>query len=128
MKTTIIQKFTLILVLFFAFSGCNKETPCFNNEQFCSYIEVQDFSGSESIINNYLSDLKSNKPDENLNKLADWLRCKSCVENVEISCNSCIETSPPQSELTIVFNSKNQQVTKTLDVIMDKKLKARGFH
>jgi hypothetical protein len=108
---------------------CNKEkVSCSDDQTFCSLVDNQDFDATGTIIDNYLAGLEKNKKDENLEKLRDWLECKSCVDKAEIICNSCIYTLPPQSELRVDFNSNGKTVTMTLDILMDEPLKFRAYH
>ena len=108
---------------------CNKEkVSCSDEQAFCSLVESQDFDATGTIIDNYLAGLEKNKKDENLEKLRDWLECKSCVDKAEIICNSCIKTIPPQSELSVDFISNGQTIKMTLDILMDEPLKFRAYH
>ncbi|PCI59011.1 MAG: hypothetical protein COB34_04215 [Methylophilaceae bacterium] len=50
------------------------------------------------------------------------------IEKAKILCNSCIETSPAQSELSIDFTSNGQAINKTLDILMDEPLKFHRYH
>lgn len=108
---------------------CNKEkASCSDDQTFCSLVVNQDFDATGSVIDNYLAGLKKNKKDENLERLRDWLECKSCVDKAEIYCNSCIKTNPPQSILSVDFISNGQTVTMTLDILMDEPLKFCAYH
>jgi hypothetical protein len=109
--------------------SCKKDKlTCSDESEFCSLIDKQDFDATGPIIDDYLAGLKKNTPNENLEKLADWLECKSCVDNADVICNSCIYTLPAQSELRVDFNSSGQKITKTLDILMSDPLEYRGYH
>ena len=124
------MKPTRLLLLTFFFIGivqvgCNKEdVNCSNEAEFCTLINSEEYIETGDYIDKYLSGLKTNLSDEDkLLKLKEWLECKSCVENVEISCIACIETNPPKSALTISFNLNDNQTIKTLFIIMDNPLR-----
>lgn len=126
-KTILIT--AIIILISFTLWSCKKDKlTCSHESEFCSLVDNQDFDATGAIIDDYLARLKKNKPDENLEKLADWLECMSCVDKAKILCNSCIETLPPQSELSIEFNSSGQKIDKTLDIIMSDPLEYRGYH
>lgn len=118
---------TIILIL--SLTACKKDKMiCTDEEIFCAFVEDQNFSATGTIIDDFLAGLKKNKNDENLEKLRNWFECKSCVEKAKILCNSCIETSPAQSELSIDFTSNGQDINKTLDILMDEPLKFHRYH
>jgi len=109
--------------------ACNKEkVSCSDDQTFCSLVDNQDFDATGSIIDNYLAGLERNKKDENLERLRDWLECKSCIDKAEIICNSCIKTNPPQSELIVDFILNGQTVTMLLNIWMDESLKFCAYH
>lgn len=91
-------------------------------------IDEGDFDAVGVVINEYLQTLEKDKLDANLELLKEWLSCKSCVDDVQILCNSCIFTLPPQSELKIIFISNNIKMEKTMDILMDSPLSFVGFH
>lgn len=119
-----------IILLTLVLPSCQKEDiKCSGDTEFCSFIDKEDFTGTSSVINKWLTKQKTNlSENEKLERLRDWLECKSCVSQAKIDCNSCIYTLPTQSELKIVFIIKRQKVEKCLDVIMDTPLKVRGYH
>ena len=119
----------LILSVCVLFTSCKKDdVSCSNEKDFCQLVDKQDFDATEPIIDDYLAGLKKNKPDENLEKIVDWLECMSCVTNVKIVCNSCIKTLPAQSELRVDFDSNGQKITMTMDITMGEPLKFRSYH
>lgn len=129
MKNTTILTTAIIILSSFTLGSCTKDKlNCSNESEFCSLVDNQDFDATGAIIDDYLAGLNKNEPEENLEKLADWLECKTCVEKVEILCNSCIETLPAQSELSVEFNSGGQEIEKTLDILMSDPLRYRGYH
>lgn len=102
---------------------------CSRNNEFCDFINSEEYNKTGALIDKYLSGLKINLSDEEkLEKLSVWLDCKSCVGNAEILCVSCIYTNPPQSELRVSFIVNGQQAVKILDIIMDNPLKFRTYH
>jgi hypothetical protein len=110
--------------------GCKKDDEnCSYDTEFCAFISSEEYNETGTYIDKYLSGLKTNLSDEDkLQKLKDWLECKSCVIRAEILCVSCIETNPPQSELRVTFVVNGQQIVKILDIIMDDPLRFRTYH
>ena len=123
----------LTLILFILVSGlltnCNKEKPiCSNETDFCALINAEDYIETGVLIDNYLRGLNSQISDEQkLEQLKNWLECKNCVSNVEITCISCIETEPPKSLLKVLFMIDGQQIEKTLYVLMGNPLRFDYF-
>lgn len=126
----IILIFNAILLLTTILTSCKKDNvKCSDDTEFCAFVNKEEYNNTGSIIDKYLSRQKESLSDnEKLEQLRDWLKCKSCVSNAEILCNSCIYTNPAQSELKVLFIVNGQQVEKVLDIIMDKPLKFRTFH
>lgn len=122
--------FKAIILLTLVLTSCKKEdVKCSDDTAFCSFIDKADFNNTSSVINKYLAGQeKKLSANEKLEKLRDWLKCKSCVSSAEIHCNSCIYTNPAQSELIISFIVNGQQVEKCLDVIMGEPLSVRAYH
>ncbi len=126
MKTFSILSCLLFLLLC---SACEKDIDlCSENESFCSFVTDENFGSTGEIINDFLAGLDEGKKDENLELLKDWLACKSCVNNAVIFCNSCIQTLPEQSELTVEFVIDGAFVSKTLDISMGEPLTFRKYH
>ncbi len=125
-KIKVVLLFLLGILIFSCEEDKNENCP--DNEEFCFYIDMGDFNSVIPVINDFLETLEEDAPHENLVYLQDWMECKSCVDDVEITCNSCIYTSPPQSELTIVFYSGETRVEKIMDVLMDSTLTVVAFH
>jgi hypothetical protein len=126
----IIVIFNAILLLTTILTSCKKDNvKCTGDTEFCASVNKEEYNNTGAIIDKYLSGQKESLSDnEKLEQLRDWLKCKSCVSNAEILCNSCIYTNPAQSELIVLFIVNGQQVEKVLDVIMSKPLKFRTFH
>ena len=121
---------TTILFLIITISSCKKEDiKCSNDKEFCAFIDKEQYNETGSIIDTYLKGQKKNLNEgEKLEQLRTWLNCKSCVTRTELLCNSCIYTSPPQSEIKVWFTVNGQEVVKVLDIIMDEPLRFRTFH
>jgi hypothetical protein len=113
-----------ILVLCFSFWTCEKD----DDEEFCVLVNEQNFEATGPLIDDFLATLDSSNPIESLEKLRAWLERKDCVGEVQILCNSCINTLPPQSELRVEFISNGNSVTLTLDILMDDPMKFRTYH
>ncbi|PCH66437.1 MAG: hypothetical protein COC01_07965 [Bacteroidetes bacterium] len=117
------------MILVLINTACKKDKIiCTDEESFCAFVDDQNFDATGTLINDFLTGLKKNENDENLEKLRNWFECKSCVKKAEIICNSCIETLPEQSELSIDFISNGQDINKTLDISMDEPLKFHRYH
>lgn len=127
---TIRLSLATILFLTFVLTDCNQdEIECSKNNEFCAFISSEEYSNTGTLINNYLGGLETSLSDEEkLERLRNWLKCKSCVANVEILCNSCIRTNPPQSELKLWLIVNGQQKEKILDIIMDDPLRFSTYH
>lgn len=126
----IVLVFKIVILLTFVVTSCKKENvKCSDDTEFCSFVDKAAYNNTCSIINKYLSRQKKKLSDnEKLEQLRDWLKCKSCVYDAEILCNSCIFTNPAQSELKVSFIVNGQQVEKCLDIIMDEPLRVRTYH
>jgi len=122
--------FVALFVIIAGLAGCSgNEGSCANDEEFCALINAENFDGTGPVIDDYLEGLRSKLSDEEkLDRLVDWLECKSCVKRADIICNSCIYTNPPQSELKIVFVINEVQVERILDIQMRDPLLFSGFH
>lgn len=115
---------TAILVLCFLFWTCEKD----RDEEFCTFVNEQNFEATGPLIDDFLATLKNGDEDYKLEKLRKWLERKDCVGKVQILCNSCIETLPPQSELSVEFISNDATVTLTMDILMGDPLTFRTYH
>src|SRR5690606_31795153 len=120
----------IILSTVLVLSGCEKTSlKCTDDREFCAFISAGEYDRPGPIINKYLSKQPTKiSGGDQLAALADWLNCKSCISQVEILCNSCIYTNPPQSELKILFSTAGQNTEKILDILMSEPLKFVGFH
>jgi hypothetical protein len=130
MKTNPAFILTTLLAVSFFFANCEKDNiNCANDEAFCSFISTEDFNKTGPAIDKFLSGLKKDlSEDQKLEKLREWVECKSCVSKAEILCNSCIYTYPPQSEIKVVFIVDGRTREQILDIIMDDPLKFGRFH
>ncbi|RPA68288.1 hypothetical protein EF405_11520 [Cyclobacteriaceae bacterium YHN15] len=120
--------FAFILTVFLF--GCSEnDFDCRDNKAFCSSVQSQNLQKTETVINEFLKELSVDlDSQEKLERLRDWLQCKSCVAHAEIFCNSCIYTLPPISELKITFIIEDQETEKILDIIMSEPLRFAGYH
>jgi hypothetical protein len=125
-----IKILTVIFLASFLITSCNQdEIPCGDERIFCNCVQEEAYDRLIPVIDNFLKDVKKNQSEkQKLDKLVDWLRCKSCVSKAEILCISCIETYPTQSEIKVGFIIHGEVQTKILDVIMDEPLRIRTFH
>jgi hypothetical protein len=113
-----------LLVMCLTFWTCEKD----NGEEFCALVNEQNFEATGPLIDDFLATLKNGDEGYKLEKLRKWLESKDCVGKVQILCNSCIETLPPQSELSVEFISNGNTITLTMDILMDDPLTYRTYH
>ena len=115
---------TTILLSCLTFWTCEKD----RDEEFCSLVNEQNFDATGPLIDDFLATFKKGDEAYKLEKLRAWLERKDCVGKVQILCNSCIETLPPQSELSVEFISNSGDTTLTLDILMDDPLRFGAYH
>jgi hypothetical protein len=124
-----IEKWVVIISAFLLTTCTENDFECRNNQQFCSSIQSENLQKTETVINEFLKELSVDlDSQEKLERLRDWLQCKSCVAHAEIFCNSCIYTLPPISELNITFIIEGQETEKVMDIIMSEPLRFAGYH
>jgi hypothetical protein len=124
MRIKTILTATTILLTCLTFWTCEKD----KDEEFCAFVNEQNFDATGPLIDDFLATLKKGNEDYKLEKLRAWLERKDCVGEVQILCNSCILTLPPQSELRVDFISNGDTITLTLDILMDDPMKFRTYH
>jgi hypothetical protein len=107
--------------------ACDKESPCLQEEAFCSLVNAQDFDGTGPVINEFLKTFNANDPQA-LDELVEWLECKRCVRSAIIVCNSCIYTLPPQSQIEVTFIQDSDSTILIMDIVMDNPLRFVGYH
>ena len=106
------------------FSGCNKEeTLKFDNEEFCSYANLEDFYKTAPFINKYLNTLPNNMSDERkLQALTDCLNSQPCVINAKLegvwTDKDCmIECQPGRyGRIAILLDDNGMTRELTLDI------------
>jgi len=119
----------IITTAFLLFGSCAKDSISTRDEKaFCLHVQENDYDQTGPIINDFLDGLKKDKPDDILEKLANWLESISCVDQVSILCNTCIYTGPPQSELQVDFMINGQIVPMIMDIKMGEPLKFVRYH
>lgn len=123
----------LIIGVFFlaliSIGSCKKDSSeLSDDEKFCSLVNEQKFDSTGYLVDQYLATLVNQNSDTSLASLAKWLEGKSCVDSSSVLCNSCIETLPPQSELSVKFVTNGQSVSLIMDIIMENPMKFRTFH
>jgi len=99
------------------------------NSDFCNSVQTSNFQQIVEITNDFLATIDNSLSDNvKIEILRNWLLEKSCVQNAEILCVSCIYTYPAISELSITFfNVNGALTTKTMDVQMGNPMRC-GFH
>jgi len=124
----ILKNIVIILILAFVASACEKDSETQfndNNVEFCSYLNLDDIDKTIPIMNDYLSELKSDLSDEQkLQAFTKWLKSYSCVSDADILCVSCIKTLPEQSEISIMFIEERTVMVAVLDILMSNPLQA----
>ena len=96
----------------------------------CLKVTNNDFKGMKEVINRYLKNgvfSVNQSPETQLYDLVEWLNKQNCI-SAELLCNSCIETYPAQSEIRIILHTGGERRIVTLDILMSKRIEARGFH
>ena len=121
---TMARYFSILLFVSILFTACKKEeVKCSDNTEFCGFIGAEEYDKTGVLIDKYLSGLQRNLSDEEqLNKLKDWLACKSCVEHVEIT-DDLVLTNPPKRKLSTSFIINGHQMEKSLFILMDEPLR-----
>ena len=96
----------------------------------CLKVTNNDFKGMKEVINRYLKNgvfSVNQSPETQLYDLVEWLNKQNCI-SAELLCNSCIRTYPAQSEIRIILHTGGERRIVTLDILMSKRIEARGFH
>ncbi len=129
MKQSILLGMVILLYMVFS-GGCTKDNMlCTDDGKFCRSIVNSGEEKALAAINSYLSKQGKNQADSTkLRLLKDWLECKSCIQEVRILCNSCIETYPTQSELSVRLTGSEPDNVLVLDILMSNPLKAIRIH
>ncbi len=128
-NTNYMKNLILIIIILNSFLfSCNENKIDCSDEEFCSFVSNNEYDKTGNLIDTFCATLVTENEEDNIEKLKEWLECKSCIKNVKIECNSCIFTNPPQSELSVVFRLNGDFVTKTLDILMSKPMKFRAYH
>lgn len=112
------------------FFSCEKEeTPHLSDTEFCSSLLEGDYDQLTPVLNHFFENQNQNDSEEQkMKRLANWLREKSCISNVEVLCVSCIQTNPLLSEIQVHISTGGKTVTKKLDIIMEFPLKLGAIH
>ena len=123
-----VLKSAFLLLGFLALGACHKEeVPCLDDAQFCALIAEQNFAGAGPLVDGYLATLREGNEHEKLERLKDWLGCKSCVSQVEITCWSCVYSIPSFSELKIDFALDGHDTTVVLVIRMVEPVQFSSF-
>jgi hypothetical protein len=122
------MKFLIPLLLLLMFACNNEDIPCSYNAQFCSAVGGGDMQEAGNYINDFLSRLPEESSDpETIQLLENWLKCKVCVESVEVFCVSCMYSMPPQSSIKFSLRSHPENLHWRLDIIMGRPAKYARF-
>ena len=131
MKNKILM-LSILSILVFTGQSCTKGelgNPVLGID-LCLKVTNNDFKGMKEVINRYLKNGVFNvnqSPEAQLYDLVEWLNKQNCI-SAELLCNSCIETYPAQSEIRVVLHTGGKRRIVTLDILMSKRIEARGFH
>lgn len=116
-----ILRLTLILVIICSLSCSKQDMNCSHNTEFCNFIDSKDYTGAANMMNIFLTSVDSNQSEKaKIESLENWLKCKSCITNIDGSCVSCLWSNPPQSYIEIKVSENGQIVKKKVYVLMSK--------
>jgi hypothetical protein len=120
----------VILLIVAGFFSCVKQSSSVKSEdEFCSYVNVENIDKTISFINNFLSGLSDNLDDtQKLQALVEYLKSFPCIVDASILCASCIKTLPLQSEIVISFKEDGAVKELILDISMSNPLRAYHYH
>jgi len=107
--------FVQSVVIFLIFLACNNEEDL----GYCNSITQGNYTESLIFINDFLNDLNYEDAgnlgeNSNLEQLADWLKQKPCITDVEITCFWCEYSLPPKGELSIILNDDSDTLRLAL--------------
>jgi len=117
-KTT---TFLFIVAVFFV--GCNKQPGNKNDEQFCSYANVENIDKTIPIINDYLYDLSTGlNIEQHLQELVAWLQTYPCITDAIV-----FNKTQNMSQIEVLFDESGTTKSLIMDVSMGKPLKVTGY-
>jgi hypothetical protein len=105
-------------------ASCKQENE---KEDFCSFVDTGNFDKTIPFIDKYLSGLSGDQGQQ-LQALTAWLKSQPCLNDASVLCQSCIDTDPPTSEITVSFNENGITKSFILDISMAVPLKVTGYH
>ncbi len=125
-KIGILVAGTLLLML----SSCEKKVNC---EVLSDALLQYDQEKAKTEINKLCADLKPHGnigQKENLNTLVNRLQTQCGNMDVTLLCFACIETLPPQSEISVAMDSSSTTVCRIIDIFTpdDDILSFRNVH
>ena len=132
MKKILIKHTVVLLILVVVTAGCHKQPNNVDgneaNENFCSYLNVENIDKTIPIVNEFLNGLSAylDAPQQ-LEELVAWLLSCSCIIDATVECESCTETKPPQSEILISFDENGTTKKFLLEVSMTWPLRVKGY-
>lgn len=125
-KIGILVAGTLLVMLI----ACEKKVNC---EVLSDALLQYDQEKVKTEINKLCSDLKPHGnigQKENVNTLVNRLQTQCGNMDISLLCFACIETLPPQSEISVAINSSSTTVCRIIDIFIpdDDILSFRNVH
>lgn len=70
-------------------------------------------------VNAFLGSLPSSLSEEEIiDRLMEWMICKSWVDSIDFSCVSCLFSLPPHSRIGFTILKDNQPQLHYMDILM----------
>ncbi len=113
--------------LAFLLVNCSKGKISSYNEAYCEAISAEDYDLGGEYLNKFLKANRRLSDEEILKKTQEWLWEKECVLDATLICNSCIETNPPKSQISVAYNVNGQNFSKTITLVMSSPVRYDGI-
>lgn len=119
------RKYLILVVLVLVISCNNSSEPdALNCKSLAQGLVIQDTELVKAEISKLISDLEPKITNndkfghkENLSTLVNRINSQCSIINSEIICYACIETNPPQSEISVITDSSGISVRRVLDIL-----------
>ncbi|MGY6523000.1 MAG: hypothetical protein ACXIUD_14805 [Mongoliitalea sp.] len=114
----------LLSLCFLFISSCqlfeSEDTfTCTLDAAFCNPLIQEDFEKIAIPVNAFLGSLPSNLSEQEvIDRLMEWMICKSCVDSIDFSCVSCLSSFPPQSRIGFTVLKDGQPQLHYMDILM----------
>ena len=98
-------------------------------DKFCTFLNIENIDKTIPFVDEFLSGLSAGLNDEQqLQALVAWLKSQPCIVYATLECQSCGETTPPTSEIIIIFDENETTQELIMDISMGTPLKVTGYH